>query len=50
MLDHWPERDLRRFAALLHRFTEDFESANQDVMNARVAVRNATYDNRGSTN
>jgi DNA-binding MarR family transcriptional regulator len=50
MLDGWPERDLRRFAALLHRFTEDFESANQDMINQRIAARNAMYDNRGSTN
>lgn len=37
MLADWPERDLRRFATLLQRFTHDFENANQDALVDRIA-------------
>ena len=49
MLDDWPERDLRRFAALLHRFTTDFESANQDALNGQLAARMHAHDQQGRT-
>ena len=49
MLDNWPERDLRRFAALLHRFTTDFESANQDALTERIAARSHAHDQQGRT-
>ncbi len=39
MLADWPERDLRRFAVLLHRFTDDFESANHYAMTDPVPAR-----------
>lgn len=37
MLGDWSERDLRRFAALLQRFTDDFDNANHDWLNERAA-------------
>ena len=30
MLDQWSERDVRRFSALLHRFTDDFLNSKKD--------------------
>jgi DNA-binding MarR family transcriptional regulator len=43
MLDDWPERDLQSFAALLHRFTQDFESANQIAITERIAAQSAQH-------
>jgi DNA-binding MarR family transcriptional regulator len=39
MLAGWSDSDLRRFAHLLARFTEDYESANREMINDRVATR-----------
>ncbi len=36
MLSGWSERDLRRFAGLLGRFTDDFNRANNDWLTERV--------------
>jgi DNA-binding MarR family transcriptional regulator len=49
MLEDWPERDLRRFAALLHRFTHDFETANRDALPDRVAARTHAHNQQGRT-
>jgi len=38
MLAEWTERDLRRFAGLLRRFTADFEQANDSWVAARTAT------------
>jgi len=38
MLGNWSERDLHKFAALLKRFTDDFENANHDWLNERVGA------------
>ena len=39
MLSEWSERDLRRFAALLQRFTIDFESANHQWLAEKIAAQ-----------
>ena len=39
MLAGWSERDLHRFAALLRRFTHDFESANHSAFADQAAAR-----------
>jgi DNA-binding MarR family transcriptional regulator len=39
MLGSWEERDLRTFASLLQRFTEDFENANHDWLTVRALQR-----------
>lgn len=39
MFSDWTERDLRRFAALLQRFTEAFDSANERWITERYALR-----------
>jgi DNA-binding MarR family transcriptional regulator len=39
MLSDWSDRDLRRFAALLQRFTRDFENANSDWLIEKVAIQ-----------
>ena len=49
MLADWSERDLRRFATLLQRFTADFESANQDALAERVATRTHAHNQQGRT-
>ena len=41
--------DLRRFAALLHRFTADFETANQDALTERVSARAHAHTQQGRT-
>lgn len=38
MLSGWNERDLRRFAALLTRFTADFEAASTEYLTERDAI------------
>jgi DNA-binding MarR family transcriptional regulator len=48
MLEEWPERDLHRFAALLHRFTQDFVSANEYAMAERAAARSGQHAPAGS--
>jgi len=40
MLGDWSDRDLRRFAALLQRFTDDFENANHDWLSASTEGAN----------
>ena len=42
MLDSWSERDVRRFADLLGRFTHDYETASHHWINERVANRTAS--------
>lgn len=42
MLGDWSERDLTQFAALLQRFTDDFESANHDWLSERVEAHRAS--------
>ena len=37
MLSDWSDRDLRRFAALLQRFTTDFDHANNNWLTERIA-------------
>jgi DNA-binding MarR family transcriptional regulator len=39
MLSGWSDRDLRRFADLLQRFTKDFENANTTWLIERAATR-----------
>jgi DNA-binding MarR family transcriptional regulator len=39
MLDTWSERDVRRFAALLCRFTHDYDNASHDWITERIAKR-----------
>jgi DNA-binding MarR family transcriptional regulator len=41
MLGDWSDRDLRRFAALLRRFTDDFDNANQDWLAERSGDQRA---------
>jgi DNA-binding MarR family transcriptional regulator len=46
MLEEWSDRDLQRFAALLERFTRDYENSNKDWLIERVAPKpNATEGN-----
>jgi DNA-binding MarR family transcriptional regulator len=44
MLGDWGDRDLSRFAALLRRFTEDFESANHAWLNERVSSQHGSTE------
>ncbi|MGH3491989.1 MAG: MarR family winged helix-turn-helix transcriptional regulator [Sciscionella sp.] len=44
MLADWSERDLRRFAALLARFTHDFETANTDWLAERAGTAASRED------
>jgi hypothetical protein len=37
MLSAWSEQDLKRFATLLHRFTDDFDKFKTDWLPARSA-------------
>ncbi|MCU1657026.1 MAG: transcriptional regulator, MarR family [Pseudonocardiales bacterium] len=39
MLSSWSDRDLRRFTALLQRFTDDFENANTNWISEPAASR-----------
>jgi DNA-binding MarR family transcriptional regulator len=39
MLGDWSEADLRTFAAMLDRFTTDYEHANHDWLTGRIASR-----------
>jgi DNA-binding MarR family transcriptional regulator len=39
ILDDWSESDLRRFAAMLQRFTTAYEAANGNWINERIATR-----------
>lgn len=48
MLDGWSDTDLRRFAALLDRFTQAYEAANDQFINERVSARSARAG-RGTT-
>jgi DNA-binding MarR family transcriptional regulator len=41
LLDGWSETELRRFAAMLQRFTEAYEAANSNWINERIATRSA---------
>lgn len=41
MLRDWNDRDLRRFAGLLRRFTTDFDNANHDWLTEHVAAPSA---------
>ena len=47
ILEGWSDADLRRFASLLHRFTEAYEAADTDWINDRIATRSGRA---GSTN
>ena len=42
MLGNWSDRDLRRFAALFERFTDDFENANHDWLSERIVTQRAS--------
>ena len=42
MLATWSERDLSEFAALLQRFTEDFETANHSWLTERMGTHRAS--------
>ncbi|TAM85793.1 MAG: MarR family transcriptional regulator [Jatrophihabitans sp.] len=44
MLSGWSERDLRRFATLLSRFTADFDAASTDFLTERIATRTASAE------
>jgi DNA-binding MarR family transcriptional regulator len=44
MLSGWGERDLRRFAALLSRFTADYEAAGTRFLTERVGTRPASAE------
>lgn len=46
MLHDWSDRDLRRFAALLQRFTTDFDNANHDWLAERVVARPASQEEK----
>jgi DNA-binding MarR family transcriptional regulator len=46
MLGEWSERDLRRFAAYLQRFTHDFESANNEWLIERVVTHPASTEGK----
>lgn len=46
MLADWTERDLRRFAALLQRFTEAFDSANERWITEGFALRGVSEKGR----
>ena len=46
MLGNWNDRDLRTFASLLQRFTEDFENANQDWLTERVVTQRASAEGK----
>ena len=39
MLADWNERDLRKFADLMARFTRDYESASSEFLSERAATR-----------
>jgi DNA-binding MarR family transcriptional regulator len=39
LLEGWSESELRRFAAMLQRFTADYEAANGTWINERIATR-----------
>lgn len=39
MLADWSERDLRKFADLMARFTRDYESASSEFLSERAATR-----------
>jgi DNA-binding MarR family transcriptional regulator len=41
VLDGWSESDLRRFAAMLRRFTEAYEARNGEWITERIATRSA---------
>ncbi|PZS12560.1 MAG: transcriptional regulator [Pseudonocardiales bacterium] len=47
MLSNWSERDLHKFAALLRRFTDDYENANHDALTERIAAHHVAA--RGTT-
>jgi hypothetical protein len=38
MLDGWSDADLRTFADLLQRFTDDFDNANHDWLSEQFAA------------
>jgi DNA-binding MarR family transcriptional regulator len=44
MLGDWNDSDVSTFAALLQRFTDDFESANHDWLNQRVPGQRASTE------
>jgi DNA-binding MarR family transcriptional regulator len=44
MLSTWNERDLRRFAALLERFTADFDAAHTAFLSDRAATRHGSAE------
>lgn len=46
MLHDWSDRDLRRFASLLQRFTTDFDSANQSWIDERIVARSASQEEK----
>lgn len=48
MLQDWSDTDLRRFAALLDRFTQAYEAANDQFIDERVSARSARVG-RGTT-
>jgi DNA-binding MarR family transcriptional regulator len=44
MLAGWNERDLRKFSALLQRFTEDFESASLDWLSELAVTQRSSAE------
>ena len=39
MLSSWSERDLAKFAGLMRRFTEDYETATTELLTERAAIQ-----------
>lgn len=46
MLTDWNERDLCRFAALLRRFTDDFEKSSNSFITERTAARRLSTEGK----
>jgi DNA-binding MarR family transcriptional regulator len=44
MLEDWSDADLRTFAALLQRFTDDFDNANHDWLSEQFAATRASAE------
>lgn len=44
MLEGWSDADLRTFAALLQRFTDDFDNANHDWLSEQFAATRASAE------
>ena len=44
MLEGWSERDLRRFADLLARFTADYDAVGTEFLSEKIASRSASAE------